>query len=200
MVNSVLAKHQQATNEEKYLALDTWRRALATERQKEIAWHALLRTVEKRASKHYNASVQTNNEDRALMLSRYLTENMDKPVRLLLSRYRQRFAAFEMVLELYGIDDILDGSWTVSRLVNQNRIYFMRQLARLQRHHNCWDYEQLVQLWLDETKKGDDNYAPSNHRLSIIRKLSEQLIDARLPQREYAASQLSPKERRACGL
>jgi len=201
MKSQILSKHGGTTNEDRYLALDAMRRAMATEYQKEVAWYALLHTVEKRASKHYNQLVQEDNEDRALILSRYLQENIDKPVRLLLHRYRQRFAAFELVLEIYGLDEVLDGRYTVSKLVNQNKCYYMRQLASLQREHQCWDVEDLTQLWLSETtpQQRRTNYV-SRYRLHTIRQMAQQIIDARWQQREYSESQLSPKERRACGL
>lgn len=200
MEAKILNKHRETTNNQRYLCMDVWRRGIATEEQAEIAWYAMLYTIESKASKHYNQKITEGNEERAMLLSHYLAENTDKPVRLLIYNYRRLFPTFELMLELYGLDTLTNNTVPVTKFANQNKFYYMRQVAQLQRAHQCWHPETLTQLWLTEiSPEQRRTNAVSQYRLRTIREMSEEIINARRKQREYPESQISDKERRIAG-
>ena len=200
-------KYERTTNPERYLALDVWRHGVATEKQKELAWYSLLRTAHVRACQHYNCN-NTDEEaqlDRAYLLSRYLCENLIKPVRLLLYNYRRLFPTFELILELYGSD--CKGS--VTKLANKKKFLYMRQLARLQReyqhsinnYYTGWDSQQLAEAWVNQTTAEEKKTKHvSEYRLRTIKEMANELIAVRRRKREYPVSQLPEQEQKAAGM
>ena len=199
--NSETNEKQNLTNEKKYLALDVTRRGVCTERQNEVAWDALLSTVKHQASKLYNQRITEDNDVRAMFLLQFLKENLNRTVRYLLVRYRKNVATFELLYELYGLP-CLDAKLTP--LVNQNKWYYARKLAQLQRNHSVWDAVELAKLWKAEerkNKRGVVSYAGvTDYRWQEVVRLGREIITARWEKRVYPASQLSEWERRKSGL
>ena len=189
------------SNGKLYLALDASRRGVATPSQHKEAWLALYETVRRRTNKQYNSDDTTVHEDdslRAMVLNKFLIEQLDKPVRLVLSRWHVQFATIELLMEIYG-DSLLNES--VSKLANKNESKYLMQLARLQRQHKCYDPYHLVRLWTKHTtpKEKRATYV-SAYRLQRITELAEKIIYTRQGNGNVQFSQLSEKRKRTLRL
>jgi hypothetical protein len=132
-----------------------------------------------------------------MFLLQFLKENLNRTVRYLLVRYRKNVATFELLYELYGLP-CLDVNLTA--LVNQNKWYYARKLAQLQRNHSVWDEVELAKLWKAEEykkKRGVVGYAGvTDYRWQEVVRMGREIITARWEKRVYSASQLSEWEKR----